>query len=93
LRLFWRFHFAETLPTPLTPGLMMSLIILESLTVAEWTFLEKGAWKYVHYYTNKPNAHSNHEHSWRPMPYWLCSMGRNHVILSLQWPSKNWQSV
>ena len=37
------YHFAETLDTPSPPRLMLSLIIIELLTLAERTFLEGGA--------------------------------------------------
>lgn len=51
----------ETLATPPPSGLMLSLITVESLTSAERAFLGR-TWKYVHYYTNKPYTHSNHQH-------------------------------
>lgn len=38
--------------------------------------------------TNKPYAHSNHRHSCRLMPYWLCLRGRNYVMPSLPRLSK-----
>jgi hypothetical protein len=36
------YHFAKTLDMVLPPGLLLSLIIIESLTLAEWTFLIGG---------------------------------------------------
>jgi hypothetical protein len=52
------YNFAETLNTPLPPRFNLSLIIIESLTLAERTFLKGGTGKYGHYYTNKSYAHS-----------------------------------
>lgn len=37
--------------------------------------------KYVHYYTNKPYAHSSHQHLWRLTPG-PCPRGSNHVTVS-----------
>jgi hypothetical protein len=37
------YYFAETLHSPSPPRLMLSLIIIELLTLAERTFLEGGA--------------------------------------------------
>jgi hypothetical protein len=36
------YHFAETLATPLPPGLLQALIIVESLTLTGRIFLEGG---------------------------------------------------
>ena len=51
--------FAETLATPLPPGLLLSLVIIESLTLTERISLEGGIWKYVHHYRNKPTLTIN----------------------------------
>jgi hypothetical protein len=73
------YHFAET-QTCLRFQNSCCLWLSQPLTLADRAFLEGGIWKYVHYYTNKPYAHSNH-----------CCAGciigwENHVILSLTWP-------
>jgi hypothetical protein len=47
---------------------------METLTLVERVFL-KGTWNYIHCYTDKPYVYSSHQHSWRPMPCWLCSRG------------------
>jgi hypothetical protein len=72
------YHFAETLATPLPPGLVSSLMIIylgrEDLpwrkNMKICTLLYKQAL-----------CHSNHQHLWRPMLSWLCSRGRSHVML------------
>jgi hypothetical protein len=51
------YHSSET---QTTSGFELSLISMESLTLAEMTFLEGGTCKYVHYYTSKPYTHSNY---------------------------------
>ena len=68
---------------------MLSLIIVESLTFAERTFLKGRLWKYVHYYTDKPYAYSNHQHLWRPTACWLCSRGENYVTPAFIWPRRS----
>ena len=75
--------FCWDIDMPSPPELMLSLFIMESLTLAETAFLEGGLRKHVHYHTNKPCAHSNHLHSWRPMALWLWSRGMNYIMLSL----------
>lgn len=65
--------FAKTIDTPSPPGLMLSLILMESLILTGRTFPKGGTWKYAYYYTNKPNAHSNHQPSLRSTPCWFCS--------------------
>lgn len=54
------YYFAKKLATLSSHRLMLSLINMESWVLAERTFPEEGAWKYVHYYyTNKVYAHIN----------------------------------
>jgi hypothetical protein len=53
LKITASYHFAETLNTPLPSGLVLSLIIIESLNLTEMTFLKGRTWKYVHYYANQ----------------------------------------
>ena len=57
-------------PVPLTPGLLLFLIIKKSLKLTRRTFLRRkepsnagGVQKNVHYYTNKPYTHSSYPHS------------------------------
>jgi hypothetical protein len=43
LKITLLYRFVETLDTPLRPRLLLSLIIMESVTLVERTFLEGGA--------------------------------------------------
>jgi hypothetical protein len=69
--------FAKDIDTPLFLDLSLSQIIVESLTLTGRIFPEWGAWKYVHYHTNKPFTHNKRQHLWRPMICWLCSRDEN----------------
>lgn len=81
--------FCWDIDIPYPPRLGLSLVIMESLTLSEKTFLNEGTWKYyrkytlciIHYYTNKPFTHNNCWHLWRPC--WLWSRGWIYVTLSL----------
>jgi hypothetical protein len=75
----------RNLDTPLPPGLVLLLIIMASLTLIGRLFPKGRTWKHVHYYMNKPYAHSNHQHTWRSTPCWPFSMGTNNATKSLLW--------
>ena len=72
--------FCWDVTTPSPPQFLLSLIIMEALTLAERTFLEGGTWKCVHYHSNKPYAHSSHQHLWSSTHCSVCSTGRKPCL-------------
>lgn len=70
------YHFAETLATPSSPGPMLS-DYPGDINVNKEDIPRRNV-KYVHYYTNKPYAHSSHPYSWR-FTTGPCPRGKNHI--------------